>query len=461
MILKNIVLGLILIVLTNHTTAQQTLPVDEVQAIAKEAYVYGFPILENYRIMHAYFVNANSAEYKAPFNQIKNINTVYTPQNRAVPTPNIDLLFSFLGADLRTEPIVITLPSIEKNRYYSVQLIDLYTHNFDYFGSRTTGNDGGNFLVAGPNWKGTPPPGIKKVARAETELVMLGFRTQLFNLQDVENVNKIQSGFKAQPLSSFLGQPAPAQAAAISFPEPLTADEEKTSLGFFRILNFLLQFCPPHPSETYVRGLFSKIGIEAGKPFQPDSLSAEMQAAMKGGMEDGQKQIDAARARLKSGSDLFGSRESLRNNYIFRALGAQTGIYGNSKEEAFYFGYQKDANSVVLNGAENNYVLRFNLGEIPPVNGFWSITMYELPDSLLAANLLNRYSINSAMMDSLKTDADGSLAIYVQDESPGPDKESNWLPAPKGPFFMVLRAYNPKSEIPDRTWKAPPLQRAN
>ena len=458
---RNILTALILLVFGNvKVFAQQTLPVDEIRAIAKEAYVYGFPMVENYRIMHAYFINSSSPEYKAPFNQIKNITTIYTPQDRAVPTPNSDTLFSFLGADLRSEPIVITLPAIEKNRYYSVQLIDLYTHNFEYLGSRSTGNDGGNFLIAGPNWKGTAPQGIKKTIRSETELVMLGFRTQLFNLEDLENVKKIQSGFKSQFLSAFLGQTAPAGAPVIQFPEPLTADEEKTSLAFFRILNFLLQFCSAHPSETYVRGLFSKIGIEPGKSFDVDSLSTELQAALRGGMEDGQKGIDSARARLKSAADLFGSRESLKNNYMFRALGAQSGIYGNSKEEAFYFGYQKDANGADLNGAEHNYILRFKLGEQPPVNGFWSLTMYQLPDSLLVTNPLNRYLINSSMLGSFKTDTDGSLTIYVQDESPGTDKESNWLPAPKGPFFMVLRSYNPKSEILEGVWKAPPLERA-
>jgi hypothetical protein len=289
---------------------------------------------------------------------------------------------------------------------------------------------------------------------------MLGFRTQLFNAQDVENVKKIQSGFKAQPLSSFLGQPAPAAAPAITFPEALTADDERTSTRFFQLLNFLLQFCSSHPSENYVRGLFAKIGIEAGKPFQIETLPAETQTALKGGMEDGQKAIDAARARVKSGTDLFGNRESLKNNYMFRAVGVQSGIYGNSKEEAFYSGYQKDSAGTALNGAEHNYVLRFNLGELPPVNGFWSITMYSLPDSLLVANPLNRYLINSSMLANMKTASDGSLTIYVQDESPGPDKESNWLPAPKGPFSMVLRTYFPKVEIVDGEWKAPLLERA-
>jgi hypothetical protein len=257
----------------------------------------------------------------------------------------------------------------------------------------------------------------------------------------------------------FLGQLTSPQAPPIQFPEPLASNELSTSLQFFKLLNFLLQFCPPHPSEAYVRGLLTKIGIDPAKTFEIDSLSEETKTALKGGMEDAQKGIDAYRARLKSGSDLYGNRESLKNNYMFRALGAQAGIFGNSKEEAFYFGYQKDLDGTALNGAENKYTLRFDLGKLPPVNGFWSLTMYALPDSLLVANPLNRYLINSSMLPNLKTAADGTLTLFVQNESPGADKESNWLPAPKGPFFMVLRAYSPKPEILDGEWKAPPLER--
>src|SRR5262249_41695581 len=163
-----------------------------------------------------------------------------TPEDKAVQTPNSDTPYSMLGLDLRREPIVLTVPVIEKNRYFSVQLIDLYTFNFAYLGSRATGNDGGSFLVVGPGWRGPTPRDAKKVIRAETELVLAAYRTQLFNPGDLENVKQVQAGYKVQPLSAFLGQPAPPPAPAIYYIKPLTPEQEKTSLDFFNILNFVL-----------------------------------------------------------------------------------------------------------------------------------------------------------------------------------------------------------------------------
>src|SRR4029450_1008599 len=180
----------------------------EARAIAKEAYVYGFPIVDNYRIQYSYFVDRQNPEFKAPWNEIRNIPRVYTPADTAIQTPNSDTPYSFAGLDLRAHPVVLPVPVVEKERYFSVQLIDLYTFNFDYIGSRATGNDGGSFLVAGPGWKGGIPKGVKKGFRSETEFVLAVYRTQLFNPGDLDNVKKVQAGYKVQPLSAFLGHPA-------------------------------------------------------------------------------------------------------------------------------------------------------------------------------------------------------------------------------------------------------------
>src|SRR5687768_14350425 len=228
----------------------------EARAIAKEAYIYGFPMVDNYRIQYAYFVDTKNPEYKGRWNQIINIPRVYTPADTAIQTPNSDTPYSFVGMDLRAEPVVLTVPPIEKDRYFSVQLIDWYTFNFDYIGSRTTGNDGGSFLIAGPGWKGETPKGIEKVFRSETAFVFAGYRTQLFSSDDLDNVKKIQSGYKAEPLSAFLGQSAPKAAPAVDFIKPLTADDERKSLEFFNILNFILQFAPTDPSETELMARF-------------------------------------------------------------------------------------------------------------------------------------------------------------------------------------------------------------
>src|SRR3979490_3207786 len=239
----------------------------EARAIAKEAYVYGFPIVDNYRIQHAYWMDKTNPEYKGPFNQIWNSASLFSPADKAIQTPNSDTLYSFVGADLRSEPLVLTVPAIEKERYFSVQLIDYYTFNFDYIGTRTSGNGGGSFLLAGPGWKGDTPKGVEKVFRCETELAFPTYRTQLFNPADLENVKKVQAGYKVQPLSAFLGQPAPMAAPAIDFIKPLTPGEQKTSPEFFNILNFVLQFCPTVPSEKDLMARFAKIRVGAARTF--------------------------------------------------------------------------------------------------------------------------------------------------------------------------------------------------
>src|SRR5207237_8440774 len=241
----------------------------------------------NYRIQYGYFVDTKNPEYKAPWNQIHNTPRVYTPADTAIQTPNSDTPYSFVGMDLRTEPMVLTVPPIEKQRYFSIQLIDAYTFNFDYIGSRTTGNEGGSYMVAGPNWKGETPRGVKKVFRSETEFVFAVYRTQLFKPDDIDNVKKVQAGYKAQTLSAFLGQPAPTAAPAIDFIKPLSPAEEKPSPEFFNILNFVLQFCPTDPSETELMARFAKIGVGAGKTFDASKLLPEMTPAIDDGMGAG------------------------------------------------------------------------------------------------------------------------------------------------------------------------------
>ncbi|WP_261332150.1 DUF1254 domain-containing protein [Rhizobium leguminosarum] len=433
----------------------------EVRAIAKEAYVYGFPMVDSYRIQHAYFVDTKNPEYKGPWNQIVNTPRVYTPADTAIQTPNSDTPYSWLGLDLRTEPMVLTVPPIEKDRYFSVQMLDAYTFNFAYLGSRTTGNDGGSFLVAGPGWKGETPSGVKKVIRSETDFIWAAYRTQLFNPDDIDNVKKVQAGYKAEPLSVFLGQTAPAAAPAVDFIKTLTPEGEKTSPEFFNILNFILQYCPTDPSETELMARFAKIGVGAGKTIDFDKLSPEMKAAFEQGMADAWNELATLeKQKIDTGEvtsgDVFGTREYLKNNYLYRMAGAVLGIGGNSKQEAMYPVYAVDADGKKLDGA-NRYALRFAPGQLPPVNAFWSLTMYELPQSLLVANPINRYLLNSPMLPQFVKDADGGLTFYVQNESPGKDKEANWLPAPKGPFIAFMRLYWPKEEALEGKWKHPPM----
>jgi hypothetical protein len=434
----------------------------KVRAIAKEAYIYGFPMVDGYRVQYDYFEDWANPEFKAPWNHLYNMPRVYTSEDRAIVSPNSDTPYSMIGMDLRTEPIVLTVPVIEAERYYSIQLIDAYTHNFDYIGSRTTGNDAGTFLIAGPEWSGEAPEGVKRVFRSETEFVFGVYRTQLFDPDDLENVKKVQSGYKAQTLSAFLGEPAPDAAPPIEFIKPLTPSEQKTSPEFFNILSFILQFCPSHPSEVDLRARFAEIGVAPGKTLDVDGLSPEMKSAIEDGIADAwaafadvKRQFDAKEV---TAGDVFGTRDFLKNNYAYRMAAGVIGLYGNSKQEAMYPFYGVDSDGQPLTGA-GRYSLRFAPAQLPPVNAFWSLTMYELPESLLVANSLNRYLINSPMLPQLKLDPDGGLTLHLQAESSGGDRESNWLPAPKGPFMAALRLYWPKDDAIEGRWVAPPLER--
>jgi len=359
---------------------------------------------------------------------------------------------------------VLTIPLIEPSRYFSLQFIDAYTFNFAYIGTRTTGNGGGNYLLAGPEWKGEKPEHITRMIHAETQLVFVLYRTQLFSSKDIDSVKKVQAGYRVQTLSSYSNKPAPPLPPDIDFMKPMNSKEERTSLEFFSVLNFVLQFCPTHPSEVELMARFNKLNIGAGQKFVSQSFSPEIRKAIEFGIADAWRAFEEFKsAEIDKGTrgsgDMTGTREHLKNNYLYRMASAVLGIYGNSKEEAVYPCYFVDSSGHKLDGSKNNYVLRFGPGHLPPVNAFWSLTMYELPSSLLSANPLNRYVINSAMLTSLKRDVDGGLTIHIQHDSPGKDKESNWLPAPNGTFFTALRLYWPMLEAINGQWTQPSLRR--
>lgn len=437
------------------------LSLDSITAITKEAYIYGYPVVDNYRIQYDYFQDSTSTEFKAPWNHVANIARVYTPKDVAVQSPNSDTPYSFVGFDLRAEPIVITTPEIEKDRYFMIQFIDAYTFNFDYVGSRTTGNNAAKYMVAGPNWNGEAPAGINKVIKSETQFVMAFYRTQLFNPADIDNVKKIQAQFKAEPLSAYLGtEPSPVE--KIDFLKPITQDEQKASLEFFKEMNFALRFTPPNATETELMSRFAKIGVGPGKEFDVQKLSPEVKAAMEKGIQEAWAEFSGLKKKFDAGEitsgDVFGTRAYLKNNYLYRLAGDVIGIFGNSKEEAMYPFYGIDSDGNKLDGSTNKYTLHFAEGELPPVNAFWSLTMYKMPQSLLVDNPINRYLVNSPMIPNFVKDKDGGITLYIQNESPGKAKEANWLPAPKGPFVLVMRLYWPKEAALDGSWKKPPLE---
>jgi hypothetical protein len=442
----------------------------ETKAIAEEGFIYGLPIVMNYAVMYEYSVDKNSGQYKAPFNQINNEARVFTYKDTSVITPNSDTPYSILWTDLRTEPIVLSVPAVEKSRYFSVMLCDGNTYNYGYIGSRATGNEAGDYMVAGPNWKDETPPGIKKVFRSSTQFSAVAYRTQLFNPEDMPNVVKIQAGYKVQPLSQYLKQPAPPAPPAVDFPK---INKEMVKTGFFDYLAFALQFAPAGPEEKEIRAKLARLGVEAGKKFDLGAMSPEQKAALVAGAKEGEtkiaKYLESGQKNIngwKVGS-LFGDSAFYKGDWLKRAAAAQAGIYGNDAAEAMYPMTKTLADGEPLDASKHNYTLTFAKDQFPPVNAFWSVTMYDGKSQLLIKNPINRYLLNSPMLPNMKKNADGGVTLYIQKDNPGVDKEANWLPAPNDLVYLVMRLYWPKTEAPsilpagEGTWKPPGIVKAN
>ena len=439
---------------------------EDIEDIAAQGYIYGLPLVMHYAITYAYAIDRNSGQYKAPFNAIHNESQVFTYKDTAVITPNSDTPYSFACLDLRAEPVVLSVPRVPGKRYFSVQLIDANTFNFGYIGSRTTGNSGGSFIVAGPGWKGTPPKGMR-VFHASTQFAMAMYRTQLFAPGDMKNVKNIQAGYRVQPLSAFLGKTPPPALPLPAFP-PMEASS--LTPEFFGSLAFALQFAPEGPEEKAIRTRLERLGVRAGQPFRFDALPQKDQAALLRGMQKGAAQIKAALSRpgvgvngWKMGSP-FGDRAFFNGNWLQRAMGAQAGIYGNDAAEAVYPMARTLADGTPLDGSRHNYKITIPAGHYPPVRAFWSVTMYDGVSQLLIENPINRYLINNSMLPGMRKNADGSLTIFIQRRSPGNTLESNWLPAPNGPIYLVMRLYWPRTEQPSvlplgkGTWQPPTIE---
>lgn len=466
-------LGLVLILFASLSAAscfkdnsadRVTVPNDK---IYEEAYIYGFPMIAAYKAMYQFNIDKTNSQYKAPVNQIWSESQVFTPKDTAVTTPNSDTPYSMVQVDLRAEPVVFCVPKIEKLRYYSVQLTDMYTFNYGYVGSRATGNDGGCYMVAGPAWKGDTPRGIKKAFRSETEFGLITYRTQLFNESDVENVKKIQAGYSVEPLSAFLHQAAPSQPRTPDFP---VFTEEAFTLSFPKYLNFLLQFCPSAPEETALRARFATAGIEAGRPFDPDKLSQAQRVEIEIGARKGYEAI--ATQRRYMGKDIngwnfrsvYGDRAFYHGNYLLRAAAALAGIYGTDAVEAIYALATTSGDGIPLDGSKHKYTLTFAAGQLPPVSAFWTLTVYDGNTRLLIPNPINRYLVSSRLLPGMKTNKDGSLTIYIQKDAPPTDRRANWLPVMDGPIYMVMRLYWPKESPPSilpvgsATWNPPAVR---
>ena len=458
---------------TEPTVEQTTVPIEEIRSIAGEAYVYGFPMVMNYKTLWNYVVDEGSPEYKGPFNEVSCEARLYTPDDKAIVTPNADTPYCIFWMDLRAEPLVLSVPEMEPERYYSFQLIDLYTHNYAYVGTLTTGNEAGRYLLAGPGWDGNKPPGVTDVIRSETDFILNITRTQLFGSDDLPKVAEIQEQYQLQPLSAFLGEEAPAASAPPDFPE--WDEGAQFDERFFAYLDFMMTLLgEPGPGEEALWQNLARLGIGNEADFDLSALPVETQAALQGGVKEGIAEIEAFLTEnvsdpLSSGK-VFGTRDflqqSAKTNYslnspdLLRSAAATQGLYGNSANEASYPTYFTDADGEPLDGSSHRYTVSFPKGTLPPVKAFWSLSMYDGKTQLFIHNPLDRYLLSSEMLDQLKLEKDGSLVLHIGKDSPGMDLESNWLPAPDGPFYLVMRLYGPEQDALDGLWTPPPLEKA-
>jgi hypothetical protein len=374
-----------------------------------------------------------------------------------VVSANNDTLYTSALMDLRAEPVVLQVPDVPQ-RYYSFMLVDLVTDNFDYVGTRATGARAGTYVVTGPGWKGRLPKGLVRINSPSWLVLGIG-RTEIRGTDDLPAVQAVQAGYKLMPLSTFIGQPSPPAAPKIDFPAFLDA-KTATAEQFIQHLNFLLQWQAFPAVEFPLLEKLSRIGIAPGRRFKASDLSPEVFKAVEEGMA-------AGRAKVSREADNLGKRVNGWNlspvnggefgqDYLTRSAAAWKYIYINSAVEAMYPTANVDGNGQPLDG-RNRYVLTFPKGALPPVNYFWSVTMYDAKTQVAVHNPIERYSIGDRT-PGFKPAADGSLTIYIQHESPGKALEPNWLPAPSGPFYVILRTYGPKPALLDGSYEIPPVQ---
>jgi hypothetical protein len=437
-------------------------------AMAEAGFIYGLPIVMNYAVMYEQAVDRHSGHFKASFNQLKNEDRIFSSEDANVVLPNNDTPYSFVWMDLRADPIVLSVPAVNAKRYYSITLRDGKFYNYGYIGSRATGSQAGSYLVVGPDWSGEAPSDIKKVFRSNTQFSLALFRTQLFDPDDIENVRKVQAGYKLEPLSRYTQQASPKPAQPIDFPRIRKSLLRK---NFFQHLAFALQFAPAQLIEADAVASLANLGVGPGRTFDFDRLPTKDKVEIGLGIRLGDRKIDQTVTNANvtvNGwriAPYFGDSAFYSGNWLLRAAAAKVDFYGNDPQEAILALAEVDDDERRLDGSKHDYTLTFAQDQLPPVNAFWSVTMYDGSSRALAENPVNRYLVNSSMLSNLKTNTNGGLTIYIQHGSPGPGKRANWLPAPSGPMLLGMRLYWPKLEQPSilpigrGTWRPPGVKR--
>jgi hypothetical protein len=433
------------------TPAQAAVPsgAAELQGLAREVYVYAFPLV----LMD---VTREVMTAKAPVNTFQNRRAFPDPSSTDVVSPNADTLYSIAWLDLSNGPVVLSVPDT-KGRYYLMPMLDAWTNVFQSPGKRTSGTEKRDFAIVGPKWKGEMPKNAEEI-RAPTDMVWIIGRTQTNGKADFAAVNKIQDQYKLAPVSRGRKPAAPAANVDLKTP-PLDQVAKMDAKTFFSRVAMLLPTNPPAKEDAAMVDRMKKLGIVPGQQFDTSKLNAASVQGIEEGAKAGRAAIASAAAGatgdIRNGWIINWDLGRYGSNYGLRAVTAWIGLGANAPEDALYPRARLDGNGRPLNGA-NKYVLHFDKGKLPPAHAFWSLTMYN-DKQFFVANPIDRYAIGDR--DRLQLNPDGSLDLYVQYDSPGKDKESNWLPAPKDNFNVILRVYWPKQEMLERRWTPPPIQR--
>jgi len=453
------------IALSSNAGAQDELTPAEARNLAKDAWLFGLPLVMFEKQIDYSTHVTQAEETRAPINQFVHYRRFVDASNRSIVGFNVDNLYSLAWFDLKDEPLVLAVPTMG-DRYWMMQIVDAWNGVPAAPGFRThSGDDPHIFLLAGPDWEGAVPEGME-LLRSPTNLGGIGGRTYCAGADDYAAVNALQDQYQLTPLSAW-GKPDTSPAMV-----PLKAGADGETLvneqvmaldaeQFFGNLNRLMATNPPYAEDAPTLEKLRPLGIAAGAPFSTEGLSADVVAALEEGVAEGKAAMAAEMNSLGKMVNQWGLTYDMGRygtKYAYRAAWTFVGIGGNVIEDAFYPLALNDADGKPLSG-EHRYTLTFEKGAWPPADAFWSMTLYDI-EGYLVDNPLDRYAIGDR--SGVAPNPDGSLTIYIQGESPGKDKEANWLPAPKtGLFKVALRLYMPRESVLDGSWVPPALARVD
>jgi hypothetical protein len=447
--------------MTGSTTRPQGTH-EEIRSVAEQGYIFAYPLVlaDVTRQVMTYAPRAEGQ--KAPLGQFAHYTSFPDPTYTDVVSPNADTFYSLAFLDLSGGPIILSVPDMG-GRYYLMSLHDLWTDVFHSIGSRTTGYIGGHFAIVGPGWEGGLPMGVREI-RAPTEIIAIAGRTRVDSKADAALVRAVQEKYKLTPLGAwgrtyYTPAEVPVDPAVDGKTAPVEQVDRMEAAGFFARVSTLMKGNPPHPADSGMVSKLERIGLVPGQDFEIARLDPSQTVAIETGFVTGRGKVIQASKHLKghsaNGWDFPSPIGSYGTDYLQRAAGAAVGLGASVPEDCLYARCRAGSDGQQLRG-EERYVLHFPDGQTPPVNAFWSLTMYN-SHYYFVANPIRRYAIGSR--DPLKLNSDGSLDIYIQYYSPGEELESNWLPAPRDDFNVMLRLYWPKHRALDGNWQPPGIQR--